>query len=86
MLKFEGLQSGTKIRSYDFRPMVGRDDSFVEGTIIDAGSDTHGYAAYTIECTFDSHSDDTGGSRIGSNIIVPMEVSTGEYDNRITVV
>ena len=34
-LKFEGLEIGTRIRSYHFQPMSDRPDSYIEGTILE---------------------------------------------------
>lgn len=78
MLKFETIAHiGQTIRSYDFKPMLDRDDVFVEGPVVDI-NDNGGYKAFVIHCT-----KDTLNKRVGEFIYVPMEVSFMEYDGRI---
>lgn len=78
MLKFENIAHiGQVIRAYDFKPMVGREDVFVEGTVVDI-NDNGGYKAFVIRCTKDTHD-----KRVGEYVYVPMEVSFLEYDSRI---
>ena len=43
---------GDVIRGYDFKPMAGRNDCFVEG-VVEAISSDMGYNAYKITCTKD---------------------------------
>lgn len=86
-LKFEGVANvGETIRGYDFKPMVGRNDCFVEGTV-EAVTNEVGYKAYKVTCTkdvFDGKENSKGkGSRVGKIVFVPMEVSFMEYDARI---
>lgn len=86
-LKFEGVATvGETIRGYDFKPMVGRNDCFVEGTV-EAVTNEVGYKAYKVTCTkdvFDGKENSKGkGSRVGKIVFVPMEVSFMEYDARI---
>ena len=69
------------IRSYDFKPMVGREDCFVEGEVL-AITDEQGYHAYKIVVTKDSWSD-AEYSRVGETVYVPMSVSFSEYAGRI---
>lgn len=79
MLKFENIAHiGQVIRAYDFKPMVGREDVFVEGTVVDV-NDNGGYKAFVIRVTKDTSAMD----RVGEFIYVPMEVSFLEYDSRI---
>ena len=78
-LKFEGLAIGTRIKAYDFEPMEGRPDMYVVGEIIRTHNDP--YDGYEILVTDSDHE-----SRIGTTVIVPLEVSMGEFDNRITVI
>jgi len=85
MLKFEeSFVIGDRIKAYDFEPIPGREECFIEGTIIDTTSEP-GYLAFVVECDNDVF----GGSvvhddRIGKHIFVPMETSM-DYDNRITL-
>lgn len=88
MLKFAKIAKvGQTIRAYDFKPMAGRADCFVEGTVLDITNE-QGYMAYKIECTKDFFGDDGflpkgKGSRVGLTVYVPQEVSFMEYDARI---
>ena len=82
------VQVGDTIRSYDFKPMVGRNDCFVEG-IVEAVKDTsQGYDAYKIAVTRD-HWDGADlkfvseGSRVSQTVFVPWRVSFMEYDGRV---
>jgi hypothetical protein len=86
-LKFEGAAAvGDTIRGYDFKPMVGRNDCYVEGTV-EAVTNEVGYKAFKVTCTkdvFDGVENAKGkGSRVGKIVFVPMEVSFMEYDARI---
>jgi hypothetical protein len=80
---------GDTIRGYDFKPMVGRDDSFVEGVVLDSLDRSQGYAAYRIRVTRDhfSNADDNtapgADTRVGHEIFVPHRVSFNEYSGRI---
>ena len=87
MLKFETIAKvGDFIRAYDFKPMIGRNDCYVEGKVVNI-SDRQGYKAFEIiGCTdvFDGKKK-TGvrSSRINKIVFVPMEVDFMEYDARI---
>jgi hypothetical protein len=82
MLKFDGIAEGKKIRSWDFQPMEGRDDSYVEGIIIsDDASFKTGYESYEIYVTKDT----SPLSREGDSVFVPKEVSILEWDTRVEV-
>ena len=70
------------IRSYDFKPMVGREDCFVEGEVL-ALTNEQGYDAYKIRVTKDSWSDATDKGRVGKIVFVPVEVSFMEYAGRV---
>lgn len=75
---------GDVIRAYDFKPMVGREDCYIEGEVIDAHSTEQGYQAYKIRVTNDSWregADDKG--RIGIEMYVPWRVSFNEFQGRI---
>jgi len=88
MLKNAKLASvGDVIRGYDFKPMVGRNDCYAEGTV-EAISNEMGYMAYKITCTTDVYDGkkqpkNSKGSRVGKIVFVPFEVSFMEYDGRI---
>jgi hypothetical protein len=74
---------GDVIRAYDFKPMVGREDCFVEGTVIDAHSIEQGYQAYKIRVTRDSWEPEGEQGRKGIEIFVPWRVSFNDYQGRV---
>ena len=79
------------IRAYDFKPMLGRDDCFVEGVVLDSGDTSRGYQAYKIRVTrdvFDNKEfNEVGyksqGNRVGEIVFVPWRVSFSEYQGRV---
>ena len=80
------VQVGDTIRSYDFKPMVGRNDCFVEGKVVAVKDTSNGYDAYQILVTRDfwDGADLTGvDSRIGASTFVPWKVSFMEFDGRV---
>ena len=82
MLKFATIaQVGDTIRAYDFKPMMGREDCFVEGVV--RKIDNKGYDCYVIEVTKDSWSDAEDKGRVGKEVFVPFEVSFMEFDARV---
>ena len=78
-LKFENLAViGKMVKSFDFQPMVGREDRFVIGKVIGIVGDR-----INILVAEDTY---TGkNSRVGSEILTPMELMI-DYDNRLTEV
>jgi hypothetical protein len=89
MLKFESLaEVGSTIRAYDFKPMLGREDSFVEGRVTEKGLTAGGFKGFTIICTKDVFGGEVmkegkDGSRVGQNVYIPFETSFMEYDARV---
>ena len=82
MLKFANIAKvGDTIRAYDFKPMLGREDCFVEGVV--KRIDTKLYDAFVIEVTKDSWSDAQDPGRVGKQVFVPFEVSFMEFDARV---
>lgn len=71
------------IRAYDFKPMVGREDCFVEGEVLDRCDTTQGFQAYKIRVIKDSWSDAEDPGRVGIEIFVPWRVSFNEYQGRV---
>ena len=68
------------IRSYDFKPMVGREDAYVEGEVIERNAVAEcGYNAYKILVTRDSWD----GHRVGQTVFVPWRVSFSEFPGRV---
>lgn len=96
MLKFENTANiGDKIKSFDFPPMPGRDDSFLEGRVVAKGPIygeidgrkvymCEGYTVYVTNSV--SGSDKYDMSRIGTECYVPFEMDMIEYDERVSVV
>ena len=87
MLKFENVATvGDYIRAYDFKPMRGRMDCYVEGEVV-AITNEHGYKAFKIKVRNDvfggEMQEEEGKTRNGQEVFVPMEVSFMEYDSRI---
>jgi hypothetical protein len=82
MLKFSNIaQVGDTIRAYDFKPLVGREDCFVEGVV--SKVDNRGYDCFVIVVTKDSWSDAEDKGRVGKEVSVPFEVSFREFDARV---
>jgi hypothetical protein len=85
------VKEGQIIRAYDFKPMVGRTDCFVEGEVLERANTERGYQAYKIRVTrdvFDGREfTDAGykseGHRVGDTVFVPWKVSFMEYQGRI---
>ena len=81
--------NGDTIRAYDFKPMVGREDCFIEGEVLDCADRSQGYQAYKIRVTKDHFGNDRvtteagPDSRVGHEIFVPWRVSFNEYQGRI---
>lgn len=74
---------GDVIRAYDFKPMVGRNDCFLEGKVISKGRTVAGFDGFTIELTravFDGEVKEVPAGEIG---YVPFEVMFMEYDGRV---
>ena len=76
------VNTGDTIRGYDFKPMVGREDCFVEGVVLGVNSKM-GYQAYEIEVTKDSWSDSECKGRLGKIVFVPVEVAFMDYAGRV---
>ena len=82
------VKIGDTIRGYDFKPMVGREDSFVEGKVVERNAVTEcGYNAYKILCTRDVFGGDQlpAGmhSRVGQTVFVPWKTSFQDYPGRV---
>ena len=81
--------NGDTIRAYDFKPMVGRDDCYIEGEVLDCADRSQGYQAYRIRVTKDHFGNDRVSvkagpdNRVGHEMFVPWRVSFMEYQGRI---
>ena len=83
-MKFAGVASvGDVIRAYDFKPMLGREDSYVEGKVVEVKNTANGYDAFKIITTKSVFAGEVDEGRIGKFTFVPHEVSFMEYDARI---
>ena len=80
------------IRSYDFKPMVGRTDCFVEGEVLETNNTENGYQAYKIRVTRDVFDGkeftelaykEVEKHRVGEIVFVPWRVSFMEYQGRV---
>lgn len=98
MLKFESLANvGDIIKAYDFKPMEGREDSFLAGRVIRKGSLYKGHwdgdemrkfyicEGYEVEVVGGCERSIAAG-RKGTIALVPFEVDFMEYDERISIV
>ena len=86
------VKEGDVIRAYDFKPMVGRTDCFVEGEVLERGNTEQGYQAYKIRVTrdvFDGREfnelayKEVEKHRVGDIVFVPWRVSFMEYPGRV---
>lgn len=73
---------GDVIRSYDFKPMVDREDCFVEG-VVEREINENGYNAFKITVTKDSWSGAECKGRIGKIVYVSVKVSHNDYPGRV---
>jgi hypothetical protein len=83
----EKFEVNDVIRSYDFKPMYGRSDCFVEGRVIELTNEP-GYAAIKIRVLVDEFDgkrfEERGyGCRVGEIVFVPVQVSFSEYPGRV---
>jgi len=79
---------GQKIRGYDFKPMDGRGDCYVEGIVTEFNAIAKcGYNAYKILVTkdvFDGKDQPKGkGSRVDQNVFVPWRTDFSEFQGRV---
>lgn len=81
------VQVGDIIRGYDFKPMAGRNDCFVEGVVVETNNMDNYFQAYKIEVTkdvFDGQEQKAGEtSRVGKVVFVPYRVDFMEYPGRV---
>jgi hypothetical protein len=87
------VQVKDTIRAYDFKPMIGRDDCYVEGVVLERNAVAEcGYNAYKIRVTKDHFGDkvftevaykEVEKHRVGEIVFVPWKVSFMEYQGRV---
>lgn len=76
--------AGDFIRAYDFKPMIGREDCYVEGQVIAANNTENGYPAFKIRVSKEVFSGKVVTDNfVGGFILVPHEVSFMEYAGRV---
>jgi hypothetical protein len=88
-MQFTVIDNDT-IRAYDFKPMLGRTDCFVEGVVLDSGDRSQGYQAYKIRVTRDvfdgKEFTEVGykhlGNRVGEIVFVPWKTNR-DYQGRV---
>jgi hypothetical protein len=83
----EKIEKNDVIRSYDFKPMYGRPDCFVEGRVIELTNEP-GYRAIKIRVLVDEFDgkrfEERGhNGRVGKIVFVPLQVSYNEYPGRV---
>jgi hypothetical protein len=83
----EKIEMNDVIRSYDFKPMYGRPDCFVEGRVIELTNEP-GYAAIKIRVLVDEFDgkrfeERRHGCRVGETVLVPLKVSFMDYPGRV---
>ena len=88
MLKFANVAKvGDIIRAYDFKPMAGRDDAFIEGVVIDANNNESGFSSYKIKVTVDKfkkyETKVSARNRVEQIAFVPHQTSFMEFDFRV---
>ena len=78
---------GDIIRAYDFKPMAGRDDAFVEGIVENANCYEPGYHCFKITVTADKfekyETKANKRNRVGKIVFVPHQTSFMEYAGRV---
>ena len=88
MLKFEGIAKvGDIIRAYDFKPMAGRDDAFIEGVVEKTNCNESGFSSYKVTVTVDKfkkyETKPNPRNRVGQIVFVPHQTSFMEFDFRV---
>jgi hypothetical protein len=88
MMKFEGIANvGDIIRAYDFKPMAGRDDAFIEGVVEDTNCNDEGFSSYKVTVTVDKfkkyETKANPRNRVGLTMFVPHQTSFMEFDFRV---
>lgn len=86
-MQVEKIEKNDVIRSYDFKPMYGRSDCFVEGRVLEM-TDEPGYTAIKIRVLVDEfdgrrHEKCGYNSRVGEIVLVPLRVSYNDYPGRV---
>ncbi len=82
-MEFKVLKGDT-IRAYDFKPMLGREDTFIEGQVLETNNTEMGYQAYKILVTNDSWREGANDKgRIGIEMFVPWRTSFSDFPGRV---
>ena len=83
MMNYENVaEVGDSIKAYDFRPMEGRPDLFLIGTITAKGKTPNGFAGYTVTVTESAGYEE----RVGLEMYVPFGGVFDEWDGRVSKV
>ena len=86
MMKFEAIAKvGDTIKAFDFKPLPGCADKFVVGKMIGVDCGTMGAKCFMVWVTEDSTCPEPDYTRVGSVVLVPMEILF-DYDGRVAVV
>ena len=85
--KMIDVKVGDVIRAYDFKPMVGRNDCFVEGIVEQVNCTEQYFNAYKITVMTDvfdgKKRKGIRSSRVGKIVFVPHKVDFMEYAGRV---
>jgi len=83
MMKFENVaEVGDTVKAYDFKPMDGRPDYFLVGTVTAKGKTPLGFAGYTVTVTESPEHE----ARVGLEMFVPFGMVFDEWDGRVSKV
>jgi len=83
MMKFENVaEVGDTVKAYDFKPMNGRPDYFLVGTVTNKGKTPLGFAGYTVTVTESPENEE----RVGLEMYVPFGMVFDEWDGRVSKV
>jgi hypothetical protein len=83
MLKYaKTARVGDHIRAYDFQPLPGRGECYIEGTVMEI-TDEPGFDAFRVMCEVDVFAGKSCNSRVGREIFVPHQIGFTEFENRV---
>jgi hypothetical protein len=89
MLKFDGVAKvGDVIRAYDFAPMAGRDDAYIEGVVENANCNELGFSSFKVTVIADKFiggvkTKKSKNNRIGQIMFVPHQTGFFDFDFRV---
>ena len=82
----KSFKIGDRIKAYDFKPAPNRTEDYIEGEIVELYNKD--YLGYSVKVDYDNlpalDPEYADHSRVGEIIIVPLQISFGEFDRRVT--